>query len=178
MESQSSKGVKGRLHRIKQYLGNSRFARKAKERLTPHGNIIVFGGTFLGAGYCFLNGNPRMGTDLLNIGILTGKNWLASYVPEDNKNINYLNIALNFIDSIIMEAAYQVWDNPIYRGTHAITAAQTLANLTELYRKKNRIHSTEETSEFSKTNYTDVPEKPGEIKPESFMSRLYSIRIL
>jgi len=179
MELESSKETGGRLHHIKQFFGNSRFAKKAKERLAPNGNIIVFAGTALGSVYYFLNGNPRMGTDLLNIGILTGKNWLASYAPEENKNINYLNIVLNLMDSVIMEGASQVWGSSIYRATHAITAAQILANLGELYVKRNsKIDSTEEITESSRINYTKAPKKLGEIGPESFMSRLYSIKIL
>ena len=157
---------------------NLRLSRVAKERLAPHGNLVASIGTALGSAYHFLKGDPRMGTDLANISVLTFKTWLLPYV-EEGKNINYLSIVWNVLDSILMEGASQVWGSPIYRGTHTITIGEILANLSELYLKRNsRTHSTEESSSLSKTNYTNAPEKPGEIKPESFMSRLYSFRIL
>ena len=150
---------------------NLRFTKVAKERLAPYGNLFASIGTALGSAYSFIMGNQRMGTDLANISVLTFKTWLLPYV-EEGKNINYLSIAWNVLDSILMEGASQVWGVPTYRGTHIITAIETLVNIAELRLKKNPgIHPTEETSKLSKIDYMNIPEKTG---PEPLTSELYT----
>ncbi len=152
---------------------NLRLSKVTKERLAPHGNLLASIGTFLGSAYYFLTGNPRMGTDLANISVLTFKTWLLPYV-EEGKNINYLSILWNVLDSILMEGASQVWGVPTYRGTHLITATEGLANLTELYLKRNSgISSVEEIENPSRINYFNPPRENNESWPGVFMNRLY-----
>jgi hypothetical protein len=156
---------------------NRRFFRIAKDRLAPHGNALAAIGTACASAYFFSTGNPRMATDLADISVLTLKTWIMPYVGQ-GKGINYLSIAFNGLDSILMEGATQVWGIPTYRGTHIITIVQSVANLTELYLKRNtEINSTKETPIVPRTDYINSPAKTDGVGPNFFISRLYSIRV-
>jgi len=152
---------------------NLRLSKVAKEKLAPHGNLLAAIGTAFGSAHQFFIGNPRMGTDLANISVLTFKTWLLPYV-EEGKNINYMSILWNLLDSILMEGATQVWGVPTYRGTHIITGIESLANITELYLKRNSgIVTTKKTENPAKTNYFNPQNELSKSSFGPLINRLY-----